>query len=309
MKIALTGGAGFIGSHIADAYLNLGHEVVIIDNLSTGQLENINPSAKFINADINSPIIKELFNDEKFDILNHQAAQIDVRISVKDPKFDASTNIIGSLNLYEACKNTGVKKIIFSSTGGAIYGEQDYFPADEQHPLRPCSPYGIAKLVNEKYLYYYKEIFGIDYTILRYANVYGPRQNPLGEAGVIAIFINKMLHGQQPTINGDGKNTRDYVYVGDIVKGNILALNNKMSGIFNLSTAIETDVNQIFNKLNQLLGTKFPEFHGEAKLGEQKRSVCSFEKINKSFNWTPEVNLDEGLKKTIDFFKQKLSKI
>lgn len=306
MKIALTGGAGFIGSHIADAYINLGHEVVIIDNLSTGRKENINPSARFIKEDINSPSIMQLFKDEKFDILNHQAAQIDVRISVKDPKFDATTNIIGSLNLYEACKESEVKKIIFSSTGGAIYGEQDYFPADEEHPLRPCSPYGIAKLVNEKYLYYYKEIYGIDYTILRYANVYGPRQNPHGEAGVVAIFINKMLNNEQPIINGDGKNTRDYVFVSDIVKGNLLALNKNLLGIFNLSTAIETDVNQIFNKLNELLGTNFKEFHGEAKIGEQKRSVCSFEKIHKAFNWSPEVNLIDGLKKTIDYFKQNL---
>ncbi|MFH1049685.1 MAG: NAD-dependent epimerase/dehydratase family protein [bacterium] len=304
MKIALTGGAGFIGSHIADAYLEQGHEVVIIDNLSTGRIENINPKAEFIEIDINSDKLDKIFEEEKFDIVNHQAAQIDVRISVRDPKLDAKTNILGSLNLYEACKNNGVKKIIFSSTGGAIYGEQDYFPADEEHPLRPCSPYGIAKLVNEKYLFYYKEIYGIDHVILRYANVYGPRQNPFGEAGVIAIFINKMLNGEQPVINGDGKNTRDYVYVSDIVNGNLIALNNDVSGIFNLGTSIEYDVNFIFKKLNEILDSNFTEYHGEAKLGEQKRSVISYEKIQKKFGWKPEIELIEGLSKTIDFFKK-----
>jgi len=303
MKIALTGGAGFIGSHIADAYIEQGHEVVVIDNLSTGRVENINPGVKFVELDINSSKIDELFATEKFDILNHQAAQIDVRISVSNPIFDAQTNILGSLNLYEACKNNGVKKIIFSSTGGAIYGEQDYFPADEEHPLRPCSPYGIAKLVNEKYLYYYKEIYGIKHMILRYANVYGPRQNPYGEAGVVAIFINKMLNGEQPVINGDGSNTRDYIYVSDIVKGNLIALNEGASGIYNLGTAKENDVNFIFKELNEIAGCKFSEFHGEAKLGEQKRSVVSYLKILNCFGWKPDVDLKEGLLKTVDFFK------
>jgi len=305
MKIAITGAAGFIGSHIADAYIEQGHKVVIIDNLSTGMRENLNPKAKFIELDVNSNDINKIFSEEKFDILNHHAAQMNIRLSVENPIFDAGTNIVGSLNLYEACKNNGVKKIIFSSTGGAIYGEQDYFPADEEHPLRPCSPYGIAKLVNEKYLYYYKEIFGIDFAILRYANIYGPRQNPFGEAGVVAIFINKILTGEQPVINGNGKNTRDYVFVSDIVKANVLALENNFSGIYNLGTAKEYDVNFIFSTLKEIIGKDIPEVHGEEKLGEQKRSVCSYEKINKKYGWKPDVELIDGLKMTVDYFKKK----
>jgi len=305
MKIAVTGGAGFIASHIVDAYVEAGHQVVVLDNLSTGVEENINTNAKFIQIDINDNKIDKIFKEEKFDVVNHHAAQIDVRISVNNPRLDANINILGSLNLYEAAKKHGVKKIIFASTGGAIYGEQDYFPADENHPLRPCSPYGIAKLVNEKYLYYYKEVFGINHTILRYGNIYGPRQNPLGEAGVVAIFINKMLNNQQAVINGDGKNTRDYVFVNDIVRGNLLALKDNVNGIYNLSTAVEHDVNYIFRKLKELIGVDMKEVHGEAKKGEQIRSVVSYQKIKNEHGWEPLTSLDEGLKLTVDYFKSK----
>ncbi|MBI5325183.1 MAG: NAD-dependent epimerase/dehydratase family protein [Ignavibacteriae bacterium] len=233
MKILVTGGAGFIASHITDAYINAGHDVFIIDNFSSGRKENVNHKATLIEMDINDEKVDELFKIEKFDIINHHAAQMDVRFSVDNPRFDATTNILGSLNLYESAKKYGVKKVIFASTGGAVYGEQDYFPADENHPTSPCSPYGIAKLANEKYLFYYKQIFGMEHVIFRYVNVYGPRQNPHGEAGVVAIFINKMLSGNQPVINGDGLNTRDYVFVEDVVKANLLALKSNVSGIYN----------------------------------------------------------------------------
>ncbi len=305
MKILVTGGAGFIASHIADAYINLGHDVVVIDNLTTGKKENINPRAKFYFEDINSILIDKIFKDEKFDLINHHAAQIDVRISVENPTFDAQTNIVGSLNLYEAAKKYGIKKIIFASTGGAIYGEQDYFPADEKHPTRPCSPYGIAKLANEKYLYYYKVVHGIDFVIFRYGNVYGPRQNPHGEAGVVAIFINKMLHSEQPIIYGDGRNTRDYIYVDDLVKANILALNDNFSGIYNIGTAKEHDVNYVFDYLNKLTDANLPEKHEEAKKGEQRRSVISYEKIKKLHNWQPQINFEDGLKLTVEYFKSR----
>jgi UDP-glucose 4-epimerase len=305
MKIAITGGAGFIGSNVADAYIELGHEVVIIDNLSTGRLENLNPKANFIRADITDNSISDIFKYEKFEILNHLAAQIDVRVSVNNPKFDALTNIVGGLNLYEAARASGVKKIIFSSTGGAIYGEQDYFPADEQHPTRPVSPYGIAKLANENYLFYYREVHGLDFAVLRYANVYGPRQNPHGEAGVVAIFINKMLSGSEPVINGDGKNSRDYVFVGDVVKANVLAINENFSGIYNVATGIESDVNFIFNTLKELTGSDCKEIHGETKAGEQRRSVCSYKKIHEKFEWKPEIDLKKGLKLTVDYFKNR----
>jgi UDP-glucose 4-epimerase len=225
MKILVTGGAGFIGSHVVDAYLELGHEVVVVDNLSSGSIENLNPKAKFYKMDIRDSDIEDLFKNEKPDIVNHHAAQMDVRKSVEDPIYDADVNIIGSLNLLQNCIRYGVKKFIFASTGGAIYGEQDYFPADEEHPTRPLSPYGVAKLTVEKYLYFYKEVHGLNYVVLRYANIYGPRQNPHGEAGVVAIFTSKMLKGEQPVINGDGFQTRDYTFVGDVVRANVLALN------------------------------------------------------------------------------------
>lgn len=308
MKILITGAAGFIASHIADKYIELGNEVVIIDNLSSGKEENINPNAKFIKADINDSNILDIFQREKFDIINHHAAQMDVRVSVNDPKFDATTNILGGLNLYEAAKESGVKKIIFASSGGTVYGEQDYFPADEEHQLRPCSPYGISKLSNEKYLYYYKEVYDIDYVALRYANVYGPRQNPHGEAGVVAIFTKKMLENQKPIINGDGKNSRDYVYVEDVVDANVLALNSEVSGAYNVGTEIETDVNQIFSTLNDLTGSNCLEIHGEAKQGEQKRSVISYQKFWNLHGWKPKTDFNKGMAETVAFFKNKMSK-
>lgn len=305
MKIVITGGAGFIASHVADKYIDLGHEVIIIDNLSTGKPENLNPKAKFYQTDITSSEITEIFKNERFDIINHHAAQMDVRVSVKDPLFDANTNIIGAINLFEAAKNTGVRKIIFASSGGTVYGDQLFFPADEIHPTNPCSPYGIAKLTTEKYLFYYHSVWGMDYAALRYANIYGPRQNPHGEAGVVAIFTQKMLKGEEPIINGDGKNTRDYVFIQDVVKANVLALNPKMIGAFNIGTAVESDVNFIFRTIKDLTGSECPEVHGEAKAGEQFRSVLSFEKINQKFGWVPEVDFYNGLVQTVDWFKNK----
>ena len=308
MKIAVTGGAGFIGSHIVDIYLKNGHEVIIIDNLSTGTTDNLNPDAKLYVEDINSKKVYDIFKREKFDIVNHHAAQIDVRTSVKDPSFDASVNILGSLNIYEAAKETGVKKIIFASSGGAIYGEQSTFPVSEDHPTNPISPYGIAKLINEKYLFYYKTVYGIDYVCLRYANVYGPRQNYHGEAGVVAIFINNMLSNRQPVINGDGKNSRDYIYVSDVAMANLLALNPELSGEFNIGTSIERDVNYIFTKLKVLAKSDCKEIHGESKAGEQRRSVISYNKIFGKCGWSPTVKIDEGLMLTTDYFMEQSKK-
>lgn len=277
--------------------------MTIIDNLSTGRRENINPKAKFIEMDIKDEGIKELFAAENFDAINHQAAQIDVRTSVRDPRYDAEINILGSINLYQAAMESGVKKVVFASTGGAIYGEQEYFPADEDHPTRPCSPYGIAKLVNEKYLYYYREVFGLEYTILRYANVYGPRQNHRGEAGVVAIFVNKMLDGEQPVINGDGLNKRDYVFVGDVVRANLIAIEDECKGIYNVGTSLETDVNFIFRKLKELTGSNCDEVHGPAKAGEQRRSLVSYDKLNREFGWEPQVDFGKGMEETVEYFK------
>lgn len=306
MNICVTGGAGFIGSHIVDRLVEKGFNVTVIDNLSTGKIENINKNAKFIELDINNEKIHEIFEEEKFDVVYHQAAQMNVRFSVDNPKEDAVTNIIGSINLYEACKNSGVKKIIFASSGGTIYGEQVQFPADEEHPTNPCSPYGIAKLANEKYLFYYQNSYGIKTVSLRYGNVYGPRQNPKGEAGVVAIFIGKMLSGEQPVINGDGLITRDYVYIDDVVEANIQALDEKIDGIYNVGTGIETNVNTIFHKLKNLTGANCDEYHGPAKIGEQRRSVISYTKLKNECGWEPKVSFDEGLIKTVEFFKQNL---
>ncbi|MBI3587229.1 MAG: NAD-dependent epimerase/dehydratase family protein [Ignavibacteriales bacterium] len=305
MNILVTGGAGFIGSHVVDAYIADGHNVVVVDDLSAGFKENVNPRAEFYKLDIRSEELEQIFRKHTIEVVNHHAAQMDVRKSVADPKFDANLNIIGGLNVFEAGRRCGVRKFIFSSTGGAIYGEQDYFPADEQHPLRPLSPYGITKLCTEKYLFYYKEVYGIDYVILRYANIYGPRQNSHGEAGVVAIFAEKMLHGDQPMINGDGKQTRDYTYVGDVVKANLLALHSSGSDIFNIGTGKETNVNEIFLKLRQYLNPSCVEKHSPAKQGEQLRSVISYKKIQTKLGWTPSVSLDEGIRMTAEFFKKK----
>ena len=303
MKILVTGGAGFIASQIADAYINKGYQVHILDNLSTGFEKNINPKAHFIKSDISYPAILDIFKKEKFDVVNHHAAQIDVRKSVNDPIFDANTNILGTINLLQACIKTGVKKFMFASTGGAVYGEQEYFPADEKHPTNPVSPYGITKLAIEKYLFFYKNEYGLNHTILRYANVYGPRQNPFGEAGVVAIFTSKLLKNENPIINGDGKQTRDYVFVEDVVKANVVTLNSLSSNIYNIGTGIETSVNQLFEKLNEIAGSKAVEKHGPSPKGEQARSVITSDKLFNEFHWKPSVKIGEGLRKTFESFK------
>jgi UDP-glucose 4-epimerase len=253
--------------------------------------------------DIRDPQIDEIFRSGQFDVLNHHAAQMDVRRSVADPQFDASVNVLGALNLFERARIHGVRKIVFASTGGAIYGEQDVFPADESHPTRPLSPYGITKLCTEKYLSYYKEVHGIEHVILRYANVYGPRQNPHGEAGVVAIFASRLLRGEQPVINGDGTQTRDYTFVGDVVRANVLALGCSGSHTYNVGTGIESDVNLLFRHLRDALNPGCPEQHGPAKLGEQQRSVISAAKIGAELGWKPAVALADGLRLTAEYFR------
>ena len=306
-KILVTGGAGFIGSNVADNFVSLGHKIVIVDNLSTGFRENINPRAKFYKVDIRSKKIEEIFKKEKIEALCHHAAQIDVRKSVEDPIHDARINIEGTLNLLSNCIKYKTKKVIFASTGGALYGEQDYFPADEKHPERPLSPYGIAKLAIEKYLYFYKEVFGLNYISLRYANVYGPRQNPWGEAGVVAIFTQKLLSGEKAIINGDGKQTRDFVYVKDVVKANLLALDYPESDFFNIGTGIENDVSTIFKLLRQKTGSKQKEIHKPGKPGEQRRSVLDCSKAKKLLRWSPKYSLENGLEETVKYYREKTS--
>lgn len=307
MKILVTGGAGFIASQIADAFINEGHQVVVLDDLSTGFEKNINSKAKFVKANICDKSLDKLFADDKFDVVNHHAAQMDVRRSVKDPEFDATTNILGTINVLQNCVKYGVKKFMFASTGGAVYGEQDYFPADEKHNQQPKSPYGISKLAVEKYLYFYNSEHKLNYTILRYANIYGPRQNPFGEAGVVAIFSTRLLKGEQPIINGHGKQTRDYVFVGDVVKANVLTLKDEASDVYNIGTGIETDVNQLFNYINDITKAGKEEKHGPAAAGEQLRSVITSDKLFNKFGWRPSTKLEDGLKATVEFFRNNLA--
>jgi UDP-glucose 4-epimerase len=305
MKILITGGAGFIGSQIAEAYLHAGHEVHIMDNLATGKRENIPASARFIEMDITDPEVARVLAEERYEVISHHAAQIDVRKSVADPMFDARVNILGGINLVENGLKHGLKKVIFASSGGTVYGEQHTFPATEQHSCKPISPYGIAKLSFEQYLYYYHTCFGLEYAAMRYANVYGPRQNPHGEAGVVAIFISKILAGAQAMINGDGLQTRDYVFVEDLVRANVLALGNIPTGAYNIGTAIETNVVEVFDAVNAALGNRFERKHAEAKTGEQKRSVLDYGHTKSILGWQPEIDFEAGIAKTVAWFQAK----
>ena len=303
MKILLTGGAGFIGSHIADLLIEEGHQLIIVDNLSTGKESRINSAASFYHVDILDEGLEKVFSRERPDIVNHHAAQVNVRESVANPIYDLEINIRGTVHLLELSRKYGIQKVIFASSGGAIYGEQIDFPAQEEHPLRPLSPYGVSKLAGEHYLYYYRQNFALPAVCLRYANVYGPRQDPLGEAGVVAIFAQKMLTGQQPLINGSGMQTRDYVFVEDVARINVMALKHAVTGAYNVGTGIETTVNDLFFEIQALSRSEAAEIHGEAKKGEQFRSVLSAEKAHRELGWKPLIGLNEGLQRTVHFFE------
>ena len=307
MKILVTGGAGFIGSHVVDRLVLEGHSVSVIDNLSTGKIENVNREAKFHKIDIISPRIERVFKKERPELICHFAAQMDVRRSVADPIYDAQSNIIGMLNLMENGLRYGVRKVIFASTGGAVYGEGVPYPTSEECIPRPISPYGISKLTGEHYLFYYNVSYGLNYVVLRYANVYGPRQDPFGEAGVVAIFNQKILRDEQPVINGNGMQTRDYVYVDDVVDAVIASTYNDINDVFNVGTGIETSVNELFRHLIEITGkSHIKEVYGQAKKGEQLRSCLSYDKIRKALDWEPRVPLREGLTRTIEFFRGRL---
>jgi UDP-glucose 4-epimerase len=308
MKILVTGGAGFIGSHVAEAYLAEGHDVLVLDNLSTGTQENVPAGAKFVLGDICSDVAEEAIRTFRPEILNHHAAQIDVRRSVADPVLDAQVNLLGLLRLLEASRRYGVRKVVFASTGGAGYGEQEYYPADEKHPIRPVSPYGVAKMASEMYLHFYRVQYGLDYTALRYSNVYGPRQNSHGEAGVVAIFALRMIQGQLAIVNGDGMQTRDFVYVSDVARANLAALDRGNGMGINIGTGIESDINTIFRKLLELTGSAQKEIHGDASTGEQRRSVIENRMAFDELGWYPEVSLEEGLARTVAFFREKNQK-
>lgn len=302
MKVCVTGGAGFIGSHVAQAYLDAGHDVVILDDLSTGKRSNVPERARLIELNITDPAVADVFAQERFEVLNHHAAHMELRVSVEDPVKDATTNIIGSLRLLEAAHRSGVQHVVFASSGGAVYGDQLVFPADETHSTRPISPYGVSKRSVELYLDYYQTVHGMTSTILRYTNVYGPRQNPFGEAGVIAIFLQKWIDGETAVINGDGEQTRDYIYVGDVAKANLLVTEQRLRGAYNCCTGIETTLNELVDHLRQSYGSTAPTRHGEGKPGDLRRNVCSFDKLRTTSGWTPSMGLKEGVHLTADWF-------
>ncbi len=304
MRIVVTGGAGFIGSHLVDRLIQEGHEVAVVDDLSTGKRKNLNRAAKFYKMDILSPRLERVFRKERPSLVMHLAAQMDIRRSVEDPIFDAQVNILGTLNVLEQAVQHGCRKAVFSSSGGAIYGEQDVFPAPEGHPTRPLSPYGISKLAGEFYLEYYQRISGIQYVSLRYSNVFGPRQDPHGEAGVVAIFTQKMLAGEQPIINGNGRQTRDFIYVDDVVEANLAVMGKEVLGTYNVGTGQETTINDLFRYLVELTKAGCKEIHGPARKGEQVRSVVESAKLREHLGWDPRVTLREGLARTVEYFRQ-----
>lgn len=303
MKILVTGGAGFIGSHVVDSYIREGHDVVIVDDLSTGRRSNLNPKATFYQLDIRNPDLEHVFAQEKPDIVNHHAAQIDVRRSVADPVFDASINILGSIHLLECARKHQVQRFIYISTGGAVYGEPDYLPCDENHPINPICQYGASKHTVEHYLYMYWQNYGLNYTVLRYPNVYGPRQDPRGEAGVVSIFTLQMLQGQPVTIFGDGEQVRDFVYVGDCARANMLALQANVNGVFNLGSEQGATVNMVFDLLQKVTGYGNAAAYGPARLGETRAIYLTAAKAGQYLGWEPSTSLQEGLRKTVAYFR------
>lgn len=304
MKVLVTGGAGFIGSHIVDRLVLEGHEVIVVDNLSTGRRRNLNRAARFYKTDIQGWRLERVFRNERPNIVMHLAAQMDVRKSVEDPIFDAQVNVLGMLNVLQQAVKHGARKVIFSSSGGAIYGEQEVFPAPETHVTQPLSPYGLSKLCGEHYLSYYQRVGGIQVVTLRYANVYGPRQDPYGEAGVVAIFIQKLLNNEQAIINGNGRQTRDFVFVDDVVEANLAVMGQETQGTYNVGTGIETSINDLFRILVEQIGSKCKELHGPAKKGEQARSVIDPTKLRQELSWEPRVELSDGLKRTVCYFRE-----
>lgn len=298
MNILVTGGAGFIGSHVVDLLVGQGHRVTVVDNLSTGRRENVHPKAKFVKADITDDRrILSIFQRVRPQAILHLAAQMNVRISVERPVFDAEANIIGSLHCLQAAVASGARKFVFASSGGAVYGVQNTYPADESHPTNPIAPYGIAKLAVEHYLRFFEETHGLETVALRLANVYGPRQNPMGEAGVVAIFLHKMLRGERPTIYGTGRQTRDFVYVSDVARAFVRALS--LRGVFNVGTGIETSVNQLYEMIRRRVGFREPALYAPPKPGELQRNCISSSRLRP---WKPEVTLEDGLALTADWF-------
>jgi UDP-glucose 4-epimerase len=302
MKVLVTGGAGFIGSHIVDQLVEKGDQVVIIDNVSSGRVENINEQARFYRMDITDPDLLSVFERERPEAVIHQAAQIHVHTSVEDPLFDAGTNILGTINLLEACRKTGVKKVVYASSA-AIYGNPEYLPIDEKHPIAPLSGYGVSKYTVEHYLAVYHHLYGLKYTILRYANVYGLRQDPRGEGGVISILVDKYLRHEPFTVFGDGEQTRDYIYVGDVARANIEALQLGDGEVLNVGTGVSTSLNEVVKIFNEIAGYENKVEYGPERAGDIKHSYFDNGKIRQILAWEPKMTLAEGLRKTYEYYQ------
>ena len=294
-RILVTGGAGFIGAHVTDALIDAGHDVAIVDHLSSGRRQNLNPAARFYNVDIRSSQLEEVFHRERPHVVSHHAAQISVHLSMDNPQNDAATNVLGSLHVLDLCRRYEVGKVVYASTGGALYGEPDYLPCDESHPIRPLSAYGVSKYAVELYLSMYREAFGIDYTILRYGNVYGPRQDPHGEAGVVAIFCQRMVNGQPCFIYGNGEQERDFVYVGDVAAANLLALEGGSGKAFNIGVGTGTSVNQVFASLAKALDYQERPIHQPARPGEVFKITLDNWAAARGLGWRPTMPLAQGL--------------
>ncbi len=306
-KVLVTGGAGFIGSHVVDLHLEAGHQVVVVDDLSTGRRANLNPEATFIEMDIRDPDLAGVYKREKPDYVNHLAAQVDVRRSIAEPFYDGQVNILGSLNAIACACEAGVERFMYISTGGAVYGEPQYLPCDEEHPINPLSPYGVSKHTVEHYLALYQANCGLNYSVLRYPNVYGPRQDPFGEGGVVAIFTRQMLAGEPVTIFGDGEQMRDFTYVTDCVRAILLAEESGRDGVFNIGSSQGTTINQLFGMLKEITGySGLPEY-APAKVGETYRIYLSAGKANRELGWRPEIDLRAGLDKTVGHFQERLN--
>lgn len=310
-RVLVTGGAGFIGSHVVEAYLEAGWEVTVLDDLSTGRRENVPRGASLVKADVGSDEARRLLATGGFEVLNHHAAQMDVRVSVSDPIFDARVNLLGLLNLLEGAREGGVRRVVFASSGGVIYDENASLPHRETGPKLPVSPYGVSKLGSEYYLAAYARLYGIEVVALRYANVYGPRQNPHGEAGVVAIFGERLRTGRPLTIFGDGSQTRDYVYVGDVARANLAATTWAVPQVteidsfaFNVGTGVETSVNDLARKMIGVSGVEAPIEYAPARAGELRRSALDSSKAYRLWGWKPEVTLEEGLKRTYRWIRE-----
>jgi UDP-glucose 4-epimerase len=307
MRILVTGGAGFIASHVADGFVAAGHDVAVLDNLSTGFCRNVPAAATFFEGDIrDAEFVRRVFRDFRPDVVDHHAAQMDVRKSLDDPVFDAQCNIVGSINLILAALDVGTQRIIYASTGGAVYGEPQHLPVTEDHAIRPECAYGITKHTVEHYLELYRILSGLKYVVLRYPNVFGPRQNPKGEAGVNAIFIGLMLMGKTPTIFGDGGQVRDYVFVSDIVDANVRALQKGDGQILNIGSGVGTSVNEIYDALSRILDFKFPAQHVAARPGEIQRVYLDARRAHQVLGWKMTVPFEEGLRRTVAWHRREL---